>query len=99
MKTIRSKYLGVTFDNGWTCTHVGIATVQDSSAKYPYHRGYYYIFERPTSDGKATKMIRLNSAYAAKVWSGRMQVETYSKRYGAKHSEKFTQKVTYRNNH
>ena len=92
---IKSKYLGKEFDNGWKCVHVGIANVQGKRTKWSGHRNYYYIFERITSDKAARKMVRLSSPYAAKVFSGRMHVEEYAKRFAAKHSKKYVQRVIY----
>lgn len=78
----KSKYLGRVFDNGWVCTHVGVARVQPKFykgtkdvSKRPGHATYYYIFERITSDRKAEKMIRLNCKEAAAVYRGEVSVE------------------------
>lgn len=72
-----SKYVGKTF-NGWTITHIGIATVQGAKAKYAYHRGYYYLAERQTSDGKFTKQVRLNAVYMARLARGDFDIEAYA---------------------
>jgi hypothetical protein len=85
----RSKYLGLK-SGAWECTHVGIASVQPKYCKVktkagkrvlssrPGHQTYYYIFERPTSDGEAMKMIRLNACQALKVLKGLKTVEEYA---------------------
>lgn len=88
----RSKYLGKKFEN-WTCTHVGIASVQPAKNKFRGHRNYYYIFERPTSDGKAFKMLRLNGSAASKVYKGLLSIEDIVKI--RKKNQKFTQKISY----
>lgn len=86
----KSKYLGLKSD-AWECTHVGIARVQPKYCKgktktgkralsaRPGHQTYYYIFERPTSDGEAMKMIRLNACQALQVLKGLKTVEDYAK--------------------
>lgn len=70
-----SKYLNKEFDNGWVCTHIGIANVQGKKSKAPGTRNYYYICERRTSDDKADKIVRLNSTEAAIVYRGEKQIE------------------------
>lgn len=85
----RSKYLGLK-SGAWECTHVGVAGVQPAfkkkrdyygnrvRSKSPGHQTYYYIFERPTSDGEAMKMIRLNACQALQVLKGLKTVEEYA---------------------
>lgn len=90
-----SKYLGKVFDNGWKCTHVGIATVQGKNAKGAYHRGYYYLLERTTSDGKCEKQIRVNAAYMAKIGRGELLAEEVENRIAKRHSKLATKKVNY----
>ena len=97
-----SKYLGKTFDNGWICTHIGIATMVGKKYKYksgntkrPGHQNYYYIFERVTSDGKAEKMIRLTSYQAAQVYKGLLKVEDIANQKAEKASKNFVSKVSY----
>ena len=96
-----SKYLGKTFDNNWVCTHVGVARVQakktknNKLSKRPGHQSYYYVFERPTSDGKADKMIRLNFLEAAKVWRGLVKVEEILNKREGKRASRFTNKISY----
>ena len=95
-----SKYLNKTFGN-WTCTHVGIARVQaKKTAKgkvsaRPGHQSYYYIFERPTSDGKAEKLVRLNCNQAAKVYRGLLSVEEVAELRQEKGAGAFKDKVSY----
>lgn len=90
-----SKYLGKEFDNGWVCTHVGIASVQGKRAKAVGHINYYYVFERMTSDNKAQKLIRLNSSQAAAVYQGKISVEDLVEKRVAKDENAFTRKVSY----
>jgi hypothetical protein len=98
----KSKYLGQTFDNGWKCTHVGIAVKTRVFKKgtkirnsYPHHQTYYYIFERRTSDNKADKMIRLSSSMAAKVWKGLVKVEDLLTIREKKNTNTFIKKISY----
>lgn len=91
-KTRGSKYLGKTF-NGWTVTYFGIATVQSARAKYPFHRGYYYLVERETSDKRFTKQVRLNAVYMAKFARGEFDIEKYADKYA--HSRKAIRKTNY----
>lgn len=102
----KSKYLGIR-SGDWTCTYVGIATVQPAFKlrrdpygnrvrnKYPGHQTYYYIFERLTSDHKAFKMIRLNAAQACQVLKGIKTVEDFAKKKELERSAVFSQKVSY----
>ncbi len=87
-----SKYVGNTYE-GWTVTHIGVATVQGAGAKYAYHRGYYYLLERPTSDGKFVKQVRLNASYMAKLANGNLDIEKIADKRA--HNKKATQKTTY----
>ncbi len=101
----KSKYLGLK-SGTWECTHVGVARVQPvykkskvngkrEKAKYPGHLAYYYIFERPTSDNKAIKMIRLNAAQANLVLNGKKTVEEIADRKKSLRSSEFKEKVSY----
>lgn len=102
MKT--SKYLGMKSDD-WVCTHVGVAGVtpkykkskdgKRSVNKSWGHRSYYYIFERPTSDHKATKMIRLNANQAQLVLNEQRTVEGYALKKERAQSKAFKDKVSY----
>lgn len=95
-----SKYLNKTFGN-WTCTHVGIARVQPKKtakgkvAARPGHQTYYYVFERPTSDGLAEKLVRLSAKQAAKVYRGLLSVEDIADGRQSKGVGEFTEKVSY----
>ena len=89
-----SKYLGKTFGS-WTCSYVGIANVQGKRVKGAGKRNYYYIFERITSDGKAEKMIRLNSTEAASVYKGKLSVEDVLNKRESRRSRKFNKKIFY----
>ena len=96
-----SKYTN--FESGnWTCTHVGVARVQGKFLKgtkkkssRPYHKTYYYIFERITSDNKAEKLVRLSAQEAAKVYRGETTVEEIAEARQAKRVSRFTSKVSY----
>jgi hypothetical protein len=97
----KSKYLNKTFGN-WTCTHVGVAVKTGVFKKgtkvrnaYPHHQTYYYIFERPTSDGLADKLVRLNSGQAAKVYRGELSVEEVADLRQAIGVNTFKAKVSY----
>ncbi len=103
----KSKFLHKTFGN-WTCTHVGVASVQPKICKYkkaangkrakaksPGSRQYYYVFERLTSDGLAEKLVRLNAVQAAKVYNGILSVEEVADLRQEKGVSEFTEKVSY----
>lgn len=96
-----SKYLNKSFDNGWVCTYVGISRVQARKTRHgmfsknPGHQSYYYIFERPTSDGKADKLIRLSANLAAKVYRGELTVESMAEARREANENKFIRKVSY----
>lgn len=102
----KSKYLGMKSEQ-WECTHTGIASVQPAFTHYkdalgrrvrsksPGSRQYYYIFERPTSDGKALKMIRLSAKQVLQVATGFFTVEDFAKRKEIERSPVFTKKVSY----
>lgn len=97
----KSKFLNFKSGN-WVCTHVGVASVTPTfyrgtkkRTKTAGHQNYYYIFERPTSDGKADKLIRLNATQAGKVYRGELTVEQLAEARQAKSEGKFTKKVSY----
>ena len=97
----KSKYLGMV-SGQWICTHVGVARVQPTFYRgtrteclRPGHQSYYYIFERLTSDYKAEKMIRLNSADAAAVWNKIITVEEISDSREKKQARRFASKISY----
>lgn len=102
----KSKYLGLKSGN-WICTHVGIDRVQPVyrktrdrygnrvKNKYPGHRSYYYTFERPTSDQKAIKVVRLNARQAYQVFTGEYTVEDFAIQKKAQKSQAFKNKVSY----
>lgn len=96
-----SKYIGMQ-DGDWTCTHVGIATVTPTFKpgtkvrhKSAGHRQYYYIFERPTHDNRAEKMVRLSASQALFVLKGLKTVEEYADKKKAARSRAFKNKVSY----
>ncbi len=95
-----SKYLGQVYE-GWTVTHIGVATVVSKRHKgkglnsRPGHQSYYYLLERPTSDGACTKQVRLNSTQMCNAARGTFSVEAYSDILTEKKSKKATKKTTY----
>lgn len=91
-KARTSKYVGNTY-NGWKVTHMGIANVQGAGAKVPYHRAYYYLVERTTSDGKFTKQVRLNANYMCNLARGEFDIESYADKHA--HSKKAISKTNY----
>lgn len=98
----KTKYLNKTFDNNWTCVHVGVAAVNGAfykgtreRTKRPGHMSYYYLFVRETSDGKFDKMVRLNCAQAASVYRGEKTVEYYSDKKQGKDNPDILNKVGY----
>ena len=97
----KSKFMGLK-SGTWTCTYVGVEAVVPAYKmgtkirnKYPGHMRYYYVFERPTSDGKALKMIRLSAAQARLVLGGKKTVEEYSKLKESERSQLYKRKVSY----
>lgn len=97
-----SKYLNREFDNGWRCTHVGVANVTPAfyrgtrkRTRGQGHQHYYYICERRTSDGKADKLVRLSANEIVAVARGYVTVESIAKTRQAVEENKFTQKVSY----
>lgn len=78
MKT--SKYLNRTYIGGWICSAIVLNNVQGKRSKRPGNRNYSYWFERPTSDGLATKLIKLNSTDAAKVYRGELLLDEIADR-------------------
>lgn len=87
-----SKFLGNTY-SGWTVAHIGVATVQGAGAKSPYHRSYYYLVERVTSDGKCTKQVRLNASYMKRLAEGNFDIETYADKHAK--TKRATAKTNY----
>jgi hypothetical protein len=102
----KTKYLGMK-SGAWECTHVGVANIQPAftkkydedgkkiRSKRAGHRSYYYIFERPTSDAKAMKMVRLGYWQAKNVFAGVHDVEYYAEKKKTKPKQTFTNKVSY----
>jgi len=73
-KKRQSKFVGKTFDNGWTCTGINVA-----SCTLRHKNGgpnYWYAFERRTSDGKLDKWIRVEGSDATKIYKGKITVES-----------------------
>ena len=98
----KTKYLNKTFDNNWTCVHVGVAAVNGAfykgtreRTKRPGHMSYYYLFVRETSDGKFDKMVRLSGQQASKVYKGEKTVEYYSDKKQNKVNPDILNKVGY----
>lgn len=75
-----SKFVGNTY-SGWTVVHIGVAHVQGAGAKWAYHRNYYYLVERVTSDGKCTKQVRLNANYMKALAEGTFDIEAYADKH------------------
>ena len=73
----------------------GKKTVKGKVSKQPGRQSYYYIFERPTSDGKAEKLVRLNCNQAAKVYRGLLSVEEIADARQVKGMNTFKDKVSY----
>jgi hypothetical protein len=98
----KSKYLNKEFDNGWVCTHVGVASVTPAfykgtkkRTKGQGHQHYYYVCERTTSDGKADKLVRLSDKEILKVARGITTVEAIAEARQEVSERKFTKKVSY----
>lgn len=95
-----SKYLGKVYE-GWTVTHIGVASVVAKRHKgkgansRPGHQSYYYLLERPTSDGACVKQVRLNSTQMCNVARGTFSVEAYSDKLNEKKTKHATSKTNY----
>lgn len=87
-----SKFVGNTY-SGWTVVHIGVANVQGAGAKWAYHRNYYYLVERVTSDGKCTKQVRLDAKKMRELAKGNFDIEAYADKIT--HSKKATRKTNY----
>lgn len=103
----KSKYYG-TMSGDWTCTHVGVASVQGAYCKYKMtdggkkarnksrgHQQYYYIYERPFANGKLMEMVRLSAAQALAVSKGDATVDYYVEKKRLKPQRVFKNKVSY----
>lgn len=90
-KTRTSKFVGNTY-NGWTVKHMGVAHIQ-GAGKYRYHRNYYYLIERITSDGVCTKQVRLDAKKMRDLARGNFDIEAYADKIV--HSKKATRKTNY----
>lgn len=102
----KSNYVGL--QNGaWTCTYYGIDYLQPAYRKKrdqdgkrvrsvsAGHQQYYYIFERPTSDGIAVKQTRVNAYQALQIKRGKLTVEELAEKKRSMNSEKYENKVSY----
>lgn len=101
-----SKYIGMQ-SGEWTCTHIGVAFIQPrflkgtkTPSKRPHHQTYYYIFERPTHDHTAQKMVRVSAQEIAKIadplhYLTVEEVAQKKKARSKKHPVKFVSKVSY----
>jgi len=86
-----SKFVGNTY-NGWTVKHMGVAHIQ-GAGKYRYHRNYYYLVERITSDGVCTKQVRLDANKMRALARGKFDIEAYADKIV--HSKNATRKTNY----
>lgn len=87
-----SKYVGNTY-LGWTVVHMGIARVQSGGTKWAYHRNYYYLVERVTSDGKCVKQVRLDANKMCALARGTFDIEAFADKKA--HSKRATGKTNY----
>ena len=102
----KTKYLGIK-SGDWECTHVGVDRVQPAftkkygedgkkiRSKAAGHQSYYYVFERPTSDANAIKMVRLGYWQAKHVLTGEHDVEYYAEKKRAKPKQTVKTIVSY----
>lgn len=86
-----SKFVGHTF-NGWNVVHMGVAHIQ-GAGKYRYHRNYYYLVERETSDGKCVKQVRLDANKMRALAAGTFNIEKFADKHA--HSTRATLKTNY----
>lgn len=102
----KSNYVGLT-SGDWTCVYYGIAYLQpayrkkrDVSGKRVRsisagHQQYYYIFERPTSDGVALKQIRATAYEALQIKRGRMTAEALADKKKNLGFERYVDRTNY----
>lgn len=96
-----SKYINLR-SGDWICVGVNIAGVTPSykpGTRVRYvsagHRRYDYTFQRPTSDGKAFKVVTLSAAQAKLVLNGQKTVEEYAKKKKLNRTCAIKDKVSY----
>jgi len=83
----KSKFVGKTFDNGWTCTGCNLAANYGHGTS---HNRYWYAFERTTSDGRCDKWIRVEGVEATKIYRGLITVESIClAREAKKHNKQY----------
>ena len=103
---VKSKYVGLT-SGDWTCIHCGISHLQPAYRKKrdingkrvrsvsAGHQQYYYIFERPTSDGIALKQIRASAYEALKIKRGLLTAEALADKKRQLGFEKYVDRTNY----
>jgi hypothetical protein len=102
----KSNYVGLT-SGEWTCVYYGIAYLQPAYRKKrdgcgkrvrstsAGHQQYYYIFERPTSDGIALKQIRASAYEALQIKRGRMTAEALADKKKNLGFERYVDRTNY----
>ena len=102
----KSNYVGLT-SGDWTCTHCGIDYIQpayrkkrDANGKRVRsvsagHQQYFYIFERPTSDGIAIKQICANAYEALKIKRGEVTAEALANKKRNLNSDRYADRTNY----
>lgn len=103
----KSNYVGLQNGN-WTCIHCGIDYIQPAFRKKrdqdgkrvrsvsAGHQQYFYVFERPTSDGIAVKQTRANAYQALQIKRGKLTVEELAEKKRNMNSEEYENNVSYR---
>lgn len=79
---IKSKYLGKTYDAGWTVTAVELAG-RYGKKKGGKRNSYRFFLTRVTSDGKCIKSLCVGHAAMAKIGRGEATVEEVEARKNA----------------
>ena len=70
---VRSKYLGITFDNGWKVTD---AEISGRYGKNKHRKNtYQYVLTRLTSDGKCRKSLTVNHNMICRIARNEITVE------------------------
>ena len=102
----KSSYVGST-SGDWVWTHCGIDHVQSAFRKKrdengkrvrsvsAGHRQYFYIYERPTSDGVAIKQIRATAYEALKIKRGQLTAEALADKKRSLGFERYVDRTNY----
>jgi len=91
---IRSKYLGKTYDEGWTVTAVELAG-RYGARKKAKGNSYRFFLTRMTSDGKFVKSLCIGHNTMVRIERGITTVETVEANKKAKEEVNVFRNATY----